>query len=599
MTKRSSVPVWAGILATLAVASACGGDDDNNLFPPSDGGPSDGTAGGSAAGGAGGDAGASGSGASGGTAGSSAGGSAGSGASGGASGDGGTSGSAGIAGTSGAAGASGSGAGGSGGASGSSGASGSGGGGCSCDDGVSCTLDECIGDACLHRVGPNTGPTACPSGTYCDLDMGCVPGVVCSNQAQCDAAFGSDACKVNVRCDGASATCKFDVLDNDMDTYPPIVCGGGDCNDADDLVYPGAPEVCNGRSDDCDATIDEGATCGPLQACTSGACSCRPENTCGASCVDKQVSIAHCGGCNQPCPAGASCVAGACVCPSGLSRCGNECVDLATDERHCGSCPVQCGGSFECVAGSCVCPTGLTDCFGQCTNTDTDPQNCGFCGNSCAACAAGSCVTCTPPVMILLHDQSGSMSSSQGATGTRFSNSVSGVQAFLGQSPSATVQFGLQYHPVTPECMASSYAPLAVPVAAMPGVGAAISASYSTHGPTGLSVFQAPLTSVLTQAQAVAQARPASKVAVVMLTDGIGNSCTGSDTVPGTAAAAAAAFSATPSVRTYIVGIDSSNTADWNTVAAAGGTTSARLTNSAATVTSALAQIRGELLTCP
>ncbi len=32
---------------------------------------------------------------------------------------------------------------------------------------------------------------------------------------------------------------------------------GGDCDDYDANAYPGAPELCNGRDDDCDGTIDE------------------------------------------------------------------------------------------------------------------------------------------------------------------------------------------------------------------------------------------------------------------------------------------------------------------------------------------------------
>src|SRR5262249_35648876 len=59
-------------------------------------------------------------------------------------------------------------------------------------------------------------------------------------------------------------------------------CGPRDCNDSVSAVNPLATETCNGRDDDCDGVVDDGAsaTCSDGNACTIGdscqAGTCRP-----------------------------------------------------------------------------------------------------------------------------------------------------------------------------------------------------------------------------------------------------------------------------------------------------------------------------------
>ena len=82
-------------------------------------------------------------------------------------------------------------------------------------------------------------------------------------------------------CDGRDLPCSGQ-SDQDGDGWQ----AGADCADGDPAVYPHAPELCNGKDDDCDGRIDEGnplalaagvapasKTCG--QACNGTACACR------------------------------------------------------------------------------------------------------------------------------------------------------------------------------------------------------------------------------------------------------------------------------------------------------------------------------------
>lgn len=269
-----------------------------------------------------------------------------------------------------------------------------------CSDDFPCTIDACNADTCTHTIGPNEGPTACPPGQYCTVQTGCIAAPACATTQDCEDAWAGDACKSHIACDPASSICIFDLLDKDGDGHPPPVCGGDDCDDNDSARFPGNVDVCDGKDNDCDGTVDDGATCpNQLDSCQAGVCSCAPQNHCsGQSCqiFDFQSDEANCGGCNTQCPPSSSCLGGNCVCSAPLTFCGSSCVNTANDPLHCGACNTQCAVGASCNGGVCtLCPPPTTNCGGVCVDLNWDGYNCGACGATCfdgEECTWGSCM---------------------------------------------------------------------------------------------------------------------------------------------------------------------------------------------------------------
>jgi len=289
------------------------------------------------------------------------------------------------------------------------------------DDGV-CHILNCDPD-CAH------GTCSCENGPLSPCVVTCEPGFGNCNE---DTISGADGCESNlldvaretcgacgVTCADTdycnAGTCEPDA-DNDQDGF--TVGLGGDCDDDDPAVFPGALDLCDGTDNDCNGAVDDGGFCEDGNECTADLCG-------GVSGCD-----------NSPSPAGTPCQegtgicngAGACeLCGTDQVVCIGACTDIFSDVNNCGFCGNQCsaGECFEAVcsnggcsetpstagtvcpsggicdgAGNCmVCGPGQILCDAACTDIVSDINNCGDCGNQCpladdchvSACTGGSC----------------------------------------------------------------------------------------------------------------------------------------------------------------------------------------------------------------
>jgi hypothetical protein len=114
-------------------------------------------------------------------------------------------------------------------------------------------------DAALDSAMNDGGPFAMIDSSIADAEVvdSFVPPLVCGDTV-CD---DGDPCTSD-QCVGMQ--CTNTLIDGDRDGYAPVLCKtgstvrGGDCNDNDKSVNPGATELCDDLDNDCNSIEDDG-----------------------------------------------------------------------------------------------------------------------------------------------------------------------------------------------------------------------------------------------------------------------------------------------------------------------------------------------------
>jgi len=279
-----------------------------------------------------------------------------------------------------------------------------------CDGGRLCL---CTGDSCA---------CVCPEG-WSECGGQCVNTQTSQlHCGKCDAPCTGLNVKVAV-CD--LGLCKITGCDNGWADGDDTFETGCEC--------PVAAETCDGKDNDCNGQIDEGASlCGGTGECQGqcieAQCVC-PEgcSACDGVCkpdIFFETSPENCGGCGKGCSLPGTlvhgCSGGKCTplqCAAGFKDCDEEpdngceftvlpeeCngfdddCDKETDELPLDApCPL----GMICKQGACECPAGKKACGGVCADVLTSKDHCGDCFIPCtpeffpgvfsATCVQGEC----------------------------------------------------------------------------------------------------------------------------------------------------------------------------------------------------------------
>ncbi len=231
------------------------------------------------------------------------------------------------------------------------------------DDGAACPAGQsCIGGTCVQTDMDMDGFSP-DDGDCDDNDSDTYPGAPEKCDAldnNCDGMLDENAvCPPGQTCDHGRCV----DIDEDWDGFSP---NNGDCNDRDNQIYPGAIEVCDGKDNDCDGIIDDGAQCSGGAYCSGGQCI---QPTCTDYLKNGDETDVDCGGGTCPkCSDGKVCAVSA-DCQSGVCS-GNICrTPMCNDFVKNGTeTDVDCGGGTcpQCTSGK-NCAVGADCQSGVCT----------------------------------------------------------------------------------------------------------------------------------------------------------------------------------------------------------------------------------------
>jgi hypothetical protein len=193
---------------------------------------------------------------------------------------------------------------------------------------------------------------------------------------------------------------------------PYSATAGGDCDDADAAVHPGAAELCNGGDDDCDGATADGAGDPALGAacdgsdgdlCAEGAYACSGG---GLLCGDASgTSVEDCNGADDDCDgatdedlAAPTCANQTGVCAGATMACGGASGWLACSAA-------RYGPSYEATESSCDALDN--DCDGstdeslaqQCYTGPAATLGTGICTAGTRTCTGGAYGTCLGEVL--------------------------------------------------------------------------------------------------------------------------------------------------------------------------------------------------------